>query len=158
MTPRPSTVARARSRRGFTLLELTVAVVVLTIVTGLLVPTFAALSSNIVASRDRDALYSLGTSALALAKGEGQALPSQADFQKAVAGFPASSPVPGVGTAANPHGTISASNRYALGASTAPGTVSVDTVDIANGAVSAVGIAMDVTEVAVPWRWSRPGG
>ena len=146
MTPRPSTVARARSRRGFTLLELTVAVVVLTIVTGLLVPTFAALSSNIVASRDRDALYSLGTSALALAKGEGQALPSQADFQKAVAGFPASSPVPGVGTAANPHGTISASNRYALGASTAPGTVSVDTVDIANGAVSAVGIAMDVTE------------
>ena len=132
-----STNPRTPRRRGFTLLELVIAVVILAVLSAVALPVWTSLQNSSQLSATASQLAALGSDARANAIANGRTLPNAADLATAAAEVPSLSAVAGLSATGGP--TIVTSTSGSPVASTTAGTVSAD---VSSG--SSVGLSMAV--------------
>jgi len=129
------TPVSGKKRKGFTLLELVTAVVILAILSAVALPVWTSLQNSSQLSATASQLAALGSDARANAIANGRTLPNAADLATAAAEVPSLAAVAGLSATGGP--TIVTSTSASPVASTVSGTVSAD---VSSG--SSVGLSM----------------
>jgi len=128
----------SKTHKGFTLLELVVALVVLAILAGLAIPTFATYISNSKNATAAATLSSVASDAIALASQNGRTTPNSSDITTAMGEVPALSSAGAGYSAAGTSLSWTQSSNTSIAASNNFGNISVDLTSQANS----VGLAM----------------
>jgi len=129
------TPVASKKRKGFTMLELITAVVILAILSAVALPVWTSLQNSSQLSATASQLAALGSDARANAIANGRTLPNAADLATAAAEVPSLAAVAGLEATGAP--TIVTSTSASPVASTVSGTVSAD---VSSG--SSVGLSM----------------
>jgi len=133
MSPRQS--SPRRKPRGFTLLELVIAVVILVVISAVALPVYNSLRTNSQLSAEASQLANVNKEALSIATANGRAVPTAADITAAINDTPTFGAAAGL--AATSSVTVSTSTSGSVVASTSSNVISADV------STSSVGLALN---------------